>query len=207
MQSLFCRTPPCGDSRPMDQIAASAGLQPSRSGVSRNGPCGSAGSIPARDGPSAPRAQRTRERGSPVCSTRDQCHLSDARSCRTAGCERGPLPMQVATRLSERRRSVCCGYSEEHRRKNRMSSLRVQAAMVRWGVATARQSGFSQLRLSVVQAKAISSATTPHIACNAVVNAFQQYEQLPSMATANMKRRATGLELAHPPMFANPHKY
>ena len=55
----------------------------------------------ARDGPSAPGEWKTKERGSPVCSTRDQFHLSDKRGCRTAGCERGPMPWQVATRLQK----------------------------------------------------------------------------------------------------------
>ena len=36
--------------------------------------------------------RKTKERGSPVCSTGDQVHLSDERSCRTAGCERGLVP-------------------------------------------------------------------------------------------------------------------
>jgi hypothetical protein len=47
--------------------------------------------------------RKARERGSPVCSTGDQVHLSDERGCRTAGCERGYLPWQVATRLRKAR--------------------------------------------------------------------------------------------------------
>jgi hypothetical protein len=47
--------------------------------------------------------RKAKERGSPVCSTRDQVHLSDERCCRTAGCERGFLPWQVATRLRKAR--------------------------------------------------------------------------------------------------------
>src|SRR5882757_11073217 len=56
-----------------------------------------------RDGSSAPGERKTRERGSPVCSTRDQVHLSDERGCRTAGCERGFMPWQFATRLRKAR--------------------------------------------------------------------------------------------------------
>jgi hypothetical protein len=55
------------------------------------------------------------------------------------------------------------------------TSLRVQTVGVRWGVATAGQSGFSQLKLSENRRKQ-SSPTTLHIAWNVVVNAFQQYE-------------------------------
>jgi len=38
MQSLFCRTPPYGGSRPMGQSDAPAGLQASRSGGVQNFP-------------------------------------------------------------------------------------------------------------------------------------------------------------------------
>jgi hypothetical protein len=34
-----------------------------------------------------------------------------------------------------------------------------------------------------------SSSTTLHIACNVVVNAFQQYERLDNLATAKLERR------------------
>jgi hypothetical protein len=50
------------------------------------------------------------------------------------------------------------------------------------------------------QAKAFLSPTTPHIACNVVVNAFQQYERLARLATAKLERRPPILGLAHPPL-------
>jgi hypothetical protein len=53
-----------------------------------------------------------------------------------------------------------------------------------WGVATAGQSNFSQLKLSVVPGESISSPTRLQIVCKVVVNAFQQYEWLLSLATA-----------------------
>jgi hypothetical protein len=46
-------------------------------------------------------SRRQIEPGSPVCSTWDQCHPSGERGCRTAGCERGSTPAQVATGLQE----------------------------------------------------------------------------------------------------------
>jgi hypothetical protein len=55
-----------------------------------------------------------------------------------------------------------------------------------WGVATARQSNFSQLNLSVVPGESISSPTRLQIVCKVVVNASQQYERLLSLATAKM---------------------
>jgi hypothetical protein len=45
-----------------------------------------------------------------------------------------------------------------------------------------------------------SSSTTRHVACNVVVNAFQQYERLVNLATAKFERRCTILGLAHPPL-------
>ena len=73
-----------------------------------------------------------------------------------------------------------------------------------WGVATAGQSSFSQLKLSEYRRKQLSSATTRHMACNAAVNAFQQYEPPTSLATANLRRTRTLFALAHPPILATP---
>jgi hypothetical protein len=35
--------------------------------------------------------------------------------------------------------------------------------------------------------------------CESIVNACQEYEELGSLATAKLKRKEEGLELAHPP--------
>jgi hypothetical protein len=51
------------------------------------------------------------------------------------------------------------------------------------------QSSFSQLRLSETGESNFSSSTTRHVACNVVVNAFQQYERLVNLATAKLERR------------------
>jgi len=71
------------------------------------------------------------------------------------------------------------------------------------GVATAKRSSFSQLKLSEKQAKAISFRTPKHVACCVVLNAFQQYEWLAGLATANLERRSSGIVLAHPPQAGN----
>jgi hypothetical protein len=90
---------------------------------------------------------RREERGSPVCSTGDQLHLSGELCYRTAGCERDPMPTQVATRLQETQ--ICCEYSEGTAPKTRHRSQCVcrQRGCAR-EVATAGQSSFSQLKLS-----------------------------------------------------------
>jgi hypothetical protein len=71
----------------------------------------------------------------------------------------------------------------------------------RWcasGVATVQQSSVSQLRLSVVQAKD-SSSRSSYVACENIVNACQEYEELSGLATAKLRRKRERLDLAHPP--------
>jgi hypothetical protein len=112
--------------------------------------------------------------------------------------------MQVATRLGERR-IVCCEYSE-----NRMEKQPVLTACAGSDIALGRRDCKAARLLSTqivsnTRRKLFSSATAQNMICNVIVNAFQQYEQLPSVATAKMKRRTTGFNLAHPPFFANAH--
>ena len=60
------------------------------------------------------------------------------------------------------------------------------------------QSSVSQLRLSVVQAKELIDDAL-HVVRESIVNACQEYEELGGLATAKLKRKEEGLELAHPP--------
>ena len=134
---------------------------------------------------------RRKEQGSPVCSTRDQVHLSDERGCRTAGCERGFMPWQVATRLRKARNRSAADTVRIDAGKNwHTTSVRVQAARLRLG---SRDCGGSQASLNSDCQKTgesnFSSSTTRHVACNVVVNAFQQYERLVNLATAKLERR------------------
>jgi hypothetical protein len=141
---------------------------------------------------------RQRERGSPVCSTWDQRHLSGKRNAAEPRGAREADILQVATQLQGR--TVCCDYREGRCRRNTASaSVRVQAERLVSRRATARQSSISQLKFSEKQAKAISSRTAPQVACGAVVNAPQQYEWLASLATAKFERRWLFFALAHPP--------
>src|SRR5258708_712029 len=125
-----------------------------------------------RDGSSALGEQKTKERGSPVCSTRDQVHLSDERRCRTAGCERGFMPRQVAMRLRKARNRSADTVRIDAGRNWHSTSLRVQAARLRLG---SRDCGGSQASLNSDCQKTgesnFSSSTTRHVACNVVVNA------------------------------------
>jgi len=116
--------------------------------------------------------------------------LSDERGCRTAGCERGFMPWQVATRLRKARDRSAADTVRIDARKN---GIRPQCVCRQrgcaWGVATGWQSSFSQLRLSENRRKQFSFSTTRHVACNVVVNAFQQYERLVNLAMAKLERR------------------
>jgi hypothetical protein len=39
-----------------------------------------------------------------------------------------------------------------------------------------------------------------HVACESIVNACQEYEELSGLATAKQERKAQRLDLAHPPV-------
>jgi hypothetical protein len=154
-----------------------------------------------RDGPSAPGEWQAKERGSPDCSTRIRSILSDEPGCRTAGCERGFTPWQVATRLQKARdRSAADTVRIDAGRNWHSTSMRVQAARVALGESRLRGSQASlNSDCQKNRRKQFSSSTTRHVACNVVVNAFQQYERLVNLATAKFERRCTILGLAHPP--------
>ncbi len=83
-------------------------------------------------------------------------------------------------------------------------SMRVQTARLRLGSRDCRAVKLLSTQIVRKQAKAIfSSPTTRHVACNVVVNAFQQYEWLAGLATAKLERRSQILTLAHPPTTEN----
>jgi hypothetical protein len=126
---------------------------------------------------------RRREQSSSVCSTGDQRPLSGEPGCRTAGCERSLRPAQVATRLREAQDRSAITVRIDAEKSIGLNACADSEVALGEG-ATAGQSSFSQLKLSENRRKHFSSPTTRHIACNAVVNAFQQYERLASLATA-----------------------
>src|SRR5882757_540907 len=109
-----------------------------------------------RDGSSAPGERKTRERGSPVCSTRDQVHLSDERGCRTAGCERGFMPRPVATRLPRAKKRSA---ADTVRIDAGGTGIRPQCVCRQrgcaWGVATAIAVKLLSTQIVRKQAKAI----------------------------------------------------
>src|SRR6266481_4985722 len=117
--------------------------------------------------------------------TRSICPTSDAAEPR--GAREALCPWQVATRLRKARdRSA----ADTVRIDAGGTGIRPQCVCRQrgcaWGVATAWQSSFSQLRLSENRRKQFSFSTTRHVACNVVVNAFQQYERLVNLATAKL---------------------
>jgi hypothetical protein len=157
----------------------------------------------ARDGSLGSSVQQTGKRESPVCSSGDQLHPSGELSHRTAGCERAQLRVQVATRPFEARDRSAASTVRVDAEELASASVRVQTARLRSGNRDCRAVKLLSTQIVRKQAKAISSQTTPHIACNVAVNAFQQYEWLARLATAKLQRRCPILELAHPPLYDN----
>jgi hypothetical protein len=146
-------------------------------------------SLLARDGSSVPEERQAKERGSPVCSTKGSAPSvrrarSPDRGVRErpyagAGCHASPRDtgFSAANTVKARCRNTGIGLSA------------CAASEVRAGVATAGAVKLLSTQIVRKQAKAFSSRTTLHIACNAVVNAFQQYEGLAGLATAKLERR------------------
>jgi len=145
----------------------------------------------ARDGPSAPGERKTKRArlsrllhqgpGPSVRRARLPNRGVRERLYAMAGCHAAP----------EGKKSFCCGYSENRCRKKLAYDLSACAGSeVALGESRLQwQSSFSQLRLSENRRKQFSSSTTRHVACNVVVNAFQQYERLVNLATAKLERR------------------
>jgi hypothetical protein len=155
----------------------------------------------ARDGSSAPWERKTREQGSPVWSTGDQVHLVRERSCRTAGCERGRMPLQVTTRLQEATdRSTANTGGRCQRKWHRPQCVCRQRGCACGSERLQGSRASLNSNCQKNRRKLFSSPTTPHIACDVVVNAFQQYERLARLATAKLERRRPILRLAHPPL-------
>jgi len=102
-------------------------------------------------------------------------------------------------RVSARHRILCCEYSEGSMQEDRHRPQCVCRQRGARGSRDCRAAKLLSTQIVRKQAKASSSRTTLHIACNAVVNAFQQYEWLACLATAKLERRCAILELAHPP--------
>jgi hypothetical protein len=124
---------------------------------------------------------------------------AEPRGAREAICRRR-LP-----RGSRSKESFCCEYSEG--RAGRTGIDRSQCVCRQRGcVRGAVDRGAVKLLSTQIvrkQAKALSSPTTRHLACNVVVDASQQYEWLASLATAKLERRRLILGLAHPPLLGN----
>jgi hypothetical protein len=101
----------------------------------------------------------------------------------------------------EGNRSFCCEYSRVDACGNGIGLSACAGSEVALGESRLRGSQASlNSNCQKNRRKHFSSSTTPHIACNVVVNAFQQYERLARLATAKLERRRPILGLAHPPL-------
>ena len=110
----------------------------------------------ARDGPSAPEEETTKERGSLICSSREQVHPSGERCCRTAGCERGCCAKAVATRLQKaRNRSAADTVRIDAGRTGIRPQCVCRQRGCAWGVATAMAVKLLSTQIVRKQAKAL----------------------------------------------------
>ena len=110
---------------------------------------------PPCDGSSVLKDETVGAQGSPLCSIRDQRHVSGEQGCRTAGRER-PKADAGCHAVPKGARPFCCEYREDRCRETGI----VLTACAGSGVALGKsrlqgQSSFSQLKLSEKQAKAI----------------------------------------------------
>jgi hypothetical protein len=158
--------------------------------------------LQARDGASAPIGSKQKERSPPVRSTGDQFHPSGELGCRTAGCERARLRVQVATRPFEARDHSAASTVRVDAEELASALVRVQTARLRSGSRDCRAVKLlsTQIVRKTGESNFISNDATHG---NVAVNAFQQYEWLARLATAKLERRWPILELAHPPQCDN----
>ena len=147
----------------------------------------------ARNGSAAPRGWQTEEtRLSCLLHLRISAICPASERCRTAGCERGRCRAGCHATPGDAGNRLLRITGRDRYRRNTVSTLNCvcrQRGCAR-GDATAGQSSFSQLKLSVKQAKAIFiSNDAAHCDGIVVVNAFQQYEWLARLATANSRAK------------------
>ena len=202
MLSHFCRTPPCGGSRPMGQQARLLVCRLPPLGVSKIAPGPAGYGRSARDGACCSGRTEDRKseallsaplRSSATCPANNAAEPRGAREARChAGCHAAPEGKRSFA--ADTVRSVA---------KNCIVLTACAGSEVRSGSRDCRAVKLLSTQIVRKQAKAISSRTTRHIACNVVVNAFQQYEWLARLATAKLERRRAILGLAHPPVCGN----
>lgn len=112
---------------------------------------------------------------------------------------------QVATRLRGREDRTAAGCSEA-KRTSRFGLAALRAATCAGGGATAGSRDL--LSTQIVRKPGESNfdrlTTAAHFRCEAVVNACQEYEARPVLATAKFERRRARFALAHPPRLTNP---
>ena len=155
---------------------------------------------PERNGSSTPRGSRQERQGSPAAPQRNSA-TNPANVGRTAGVERYSRRRRLPREGPVRHRGSACRECGECGNPEMSGPALDCVCGQRWcvsGVATVQQSSVSQLRLSVIQAKD-SSPMGSYVACENIVNACQEYEELSGLATAKLGRKGKIFDLAHPP--------
>ena len=173
-----------GGSRPIGQAGASAGLQALRSGVFERSPW--SGHRPAHS--SERRWARCSQESRQAQETKLSCLLHEGTVPpvrRTMQPDRGvrerldaDAGCHAAPRSAEDRSAADTVKSMPDELAS--TSLRCRQRWCAWGVATAGQSKLlsTQIVRKPGESNFVSSPTTPHVACEVVVNACQEYEGL-----------------------------
>jgi hypothetical protein len=86
-------------------------------------------------------------------------------------------------------RSISCEYSRSRCRKTGTDYTACADSEVAWGSHDCGAVELLSTQIVRKTGESNSSPTTAHLACNVVVNAFQQYERFAGLATAKFERR------------------
>jgi hypothetical protein len=120
---------------------------------------------PPCDGSSVLKDETAGAQGSPVCSTRDQRHVSGEHGCRTAGRER-PKADAGCHAVPKGARPFCCEYREDRCRETGIVLTACAGSGVALGKSRLQGSQASlNSNCQKNRRKQFSSRTTWHIAC------------------------------------------
>jgi hypothetical protein len=109
----------------------------------------------ARNRPSAPGGQKTERARLSYLLHWGSAPSAGEQCCRTAGCERGPIPMQVATRLRRTRNRFAASTVRSDAKEIASFSVRVHATRLRSGSRYCRAVKLLSTQIVRKQAKAI----------------------------------------------------
>src|SRR5437016_7037622 len=158
IHTRFCRTPPCGGVAADGPVREIHWFVDEADWCVETNPWSGGMRTPAREVTAAPCGRGRERRGSHVCFAKEQCHRRRQR-LPDHGVRERPYAAQVATRLPGTQQSTAAD-AESRTEPEKLEVLSLRAGSDGGGGdATARQSGPSQLKLSVVPGESKSAST------------------------------------------------